>query len=271
MWNNARQLNGLANTLGSCAVFALLGAAVYWLMQRPMFALRAVQIDGDMAHVSLPTARAALAGQLRGNFFTVDIGAVRTALETMPWVSKASVRRRWPDRLEVELVAYRALGTWDEGQLLSVNGESFTANQDEAESEAGGALPAFGGPPGSEKEMAARYRDFVRWFTPLEAKVRRIKLSARNAWTVWLSNGIRIELGRDGSLDDEPAPDMLAMRSRRLAAAWAQIARQWTDKVEYIDLRYPNGFAIQVSDKGSGKGRVQKTSNVIPCRAQAGF
>jgi cell division protein FtsQ len=34
---------------------------------------------------------------LRGNFFTVDLEAVKETFEKLPWVRKAEVRRRWPD------------------------------------------------------------------------------------------------------------------------------------------------------------------------------
>ena len=39
---------------------------------------------------------------LRGNFFSINLEAVRSALEKLPWVRKVEVRRQWPSRIEVK-------------------------------------------------------------------------------------------------------------------------------------------------------------------------
>src|SRR5579863_3799057 len=97
MWNNVRQLNFAANALHALLVLVLLAAGGMWLVQRPSFALREIQIDGDTEHINSPTVRAGVVGRLKGNFFTVDLDAARAAFEQMPWVRHASVRRVWPN------------------------------------------------------------------------------------------------------------------------------------------------------------------------------
>ena len=106
-----------------------------------------------------------MVGRLKGNFFTVDLDTARTAFEQMPWVRHASVRRVWPNALAVTLEEFKPLGTWGSDQLVSVDGELFTANQGELDDD----LPAFDGPDGTAKEVVARYRDFTKWFAPLDA------------------------------------------------------------------------------------------------------
>jgi hypothetical protein len=55
-----------------------------------------------------------------------------------------------------EVEEHEALGTWGEdGRLLSVKGDVFTANLAEADEDH--ELPAFDGPAGSEKEVLARF------------------------------------------------------------------------------------------------------------------
>ena len=141
MWNNARQMNLTANALHVLLVFVLLGAAGYWAIQRPEFRLREIQIDGDTSHINSPTVRASVVGHLKGNYFTVDLDAARTAFEQMPWVRHASVRRVWPNALAVTLEEFKPLGTWGTDQLVSVDGDLFTANQGELDDD----LPAFAG------------------------------------------------------------------------------------------------------------------------------
>lgn len=129
MWNNVRQLNFASNALHALLVLVLLAAGGIWLIQRPSFALREISIDGDTEHINSPTVRAGVVGRLKGNFFTVDLDSARQAFEQMPWVRHASVRRVWPNELAVTLEEYKPLGTWGSDQLVSVDGELFTANQ----------------------------------------------------------------------------------------------------------------------------------------------
>lgn len=237
MWNNVRQLNLAANALHTLLVLALLAAGCYWLVQRPNFALREIRIEGDTEHINSPTVRASVVGKLKGNFFTVDLDTARAAFEQMPWVRHASVRRVWPNALAVSLEEYKPLGTWGSDQLVSTDGELFTANQGELDEE----LPAFDGPDGTAKEVVARYRDFEKWFAPLGVTPEEVTLSPRYAWTVKLSNGTQLELGRERNADT------LGERSHRLIAAWSAVTQRWGNDIEYADLRYPNGFAIRAA------------------------
>jgi cell division protein FtsQ len=249
MWNNVRQLNLAANALHALLALALLAAGGYWLVQRPNFALREIRIEGDTDHINVPTVRASVVGHLKGSFFTVDLDAARQMFEQMPWVRHASVRRVWPNALAVSLEEYKPLGTWGSDQLVSTDGELFTANQGELDQD----LPAFDGPDGSAKEVVARYHDFQKWFAPLGLTPDEVTLSPRYAWTVKLSNGTEVELGRERNADT------LAERSHRLIAAWSAVTQRWGKDIEYADLRYPNGFSIRaagmrfISDTAPGK------------------
>ncbi len=249
MWNNVRQLNLATNALHALLALALLAAGGYWLVQRPNFALREIRIEGDTDHINAPTVRQSVVGHLKGNFFTVDLDAARQMFEQMPWVRHASVRRVWPNELAVSLEEYRPLGTWGSDQLVSTDGELFTANQGELDQD----LPAFDGPDGSAQEVVARYHDFQKWFAPLGLTPAEVTLSPRYAWTVKLSNGMEVELGRERNADT------LAERSHRLIVAWAAVTQRWGKDIEYADLRYPNGFAIRaaglrfISDTTPGK------------------
>jgi cell division protein FtsQ len=249
MWNNVRQLNLAANALHALLALAMLAAGGYWLVQRPNFALREIRIEGDTEHINVPTVRASVVGHLKGSFFTVDLDAARQMFEQMPWVRHASVRRVWPNALAVSLEEYKPLGTWGSDQLVSTDGELFTANQGELDQD----LPAFDGPDGSAKEVVARYHDFQKWFAPLGLTPDEVTLSPRYAWTVKLSNGTEVELGRERNADT------LAERSHRLIAAWSAVTQRWGKDIEYADLRYPNGFSIRaagmrfISDTAPGK------------------
>lgn len=242
MWNDAKSLNVLANMLFGVAVLCLVLSGIWWLMQRPMFTLKEIDVDGigntKLRHVSAETIRSSALPQISGNFFTANLDKVREAFESVPWVKKASVRREWPDKLLVTLEEYVPLGTWGEnGQLLSTEGDIFIANLAEAEEDAN--LLEFNGPVGSEKEVLAHYLEFKDWFKKVGLEPEEVNYSKRYAWQIKLDNGLIVQLGRaDSSV-------ILKERVERLLHVYPELATRLPGKIESVDLRYKNGFALK--------------------------
>jgi cell division protein FtsQ len=191
---------------------------------------------GELSHVNLFTLREGVMGKWKGNFFTTNLQQVRTSFESVPWVRRASVRREWPDQLIVSIEEHQALGTWGEdGRLLSVKGDVFTANLAEADEDH--ELPEFSGPDGSEKEVLARYGDLLHWFAPLKLVPEAVNLSSRYAWTVRFGNGMSVALGREQ--DGKTLKD----RVDRLIKVYPQLAER-IPNIQTVDMRYPNGLAL---------------------------
>jgi cell division protein FtsQ len=241
MWQDIKMLNATADVLFGMLALALLVTSFWWLGQRPMFALKVIRIEGTaevpLRFVNRSTVKGTAVPRIKGNFFTVNLDAVRTAFESVPWVRKATVRREWPNKLIVTLEEHIPLGTWGEdGRLLSVKGDVFTANLAEAEED--GELPALAGPIGSEKEVVEVFRDLHDWFAPARLKPASLHLSGRYAWTVGLDNGMKVELGR------EQSRETLKARVDRLMGIYPQLVARLQDRIESIDMRYPNGLAL---------------------------
>src|SRR5437899_738300 len=107
-----RLMHATASTLFVIAGVALCVLALNWLIHRPVFALRAIRIEGEVTRSSVATIRANATPKLAGNFFTTDLGKARRAFESVPWVRQAVVRRVWPNRLAVHLEEHRAVALW---------------------------------------------------------------------------------------------------------------------------------------------------------------
>lgn len=232
MWDNPRQLNMLAGFLVGLVVLAFTLVALQLAMRSPLWPVREVAIQGELKHTMRSEIEAALYQRVSGNFFSVDVDGVRASLERLPWVRRAAVRRVWPDRLEATLEEHVALARWGESALVNKHGERFVGGTKEA-------LPRFSGPRGSESEVTRRYARFSQIVAPLETRVEEVILTPRLAWQLKLSNGVRLALGRDA--------DAAETRLDR----FVQSAAKGVARYDYVDLRYPNGFALRVPD---GKG-----------------
>lgn len=232
-----------ARLLAVAAALVMLGGAGNWLLHRSWFDFRRIELRGDLAHVSAASVRAAIAGKVTGNFFTVRLEDVRQAFESVPWVAAASVRRAWPDRLVVTIREHRALGLWSDGRLLSDTGRLFVANL--AEAEMYGPLAQFDGPESMTGEAVRRYYEVAARLAPLSLAVARVEISDRASWAVVTGSGQRFELGRD-----EP-PGRLSEKLVLLATAYPRISAQLGGPPKRIDLRYSNGLAA-AAGKSSG-------------------
>lgn len=242
MWNDAKALNIIANFLFGLAVLALVGSGVWWVIQRPMFVIHTVRVESvehaPLRHVNALTIRASALPHVEGNFFTTDLNSVREAFESVPWVRRAMVRRAWPDKLVVTIEEYQALGTWGgDDKLLSTKGDVFVANLAEAEED--NKLLSFDGPEGSEQDVLNTYSLLKEWFDAAKLTPDGVFLSKRYAWSVHMTDGMTIELGR------EQSEASLKERVSRLISVYPQIEARLNGKVAHVDMRYPNGLALQ--------------------------
>lgn len=229
MWNDAARLNLVANLLYALAAVLALAGLGSVIVHLPLFPLREVALGGQVLHTSREQVSSVVREQLRGNFFTVDLERTRLAFEKLPWVRHASLRRRWPDRLEVEIEEHVALARWRDTALVNTYGELFQAA-------AAGDLPTFTGPEGSGADMVRRYVEFAAALRPLGRRPAGVHLNERGAWEVRLDDGHELALGRQ---------DMLR-RLDRFVAVYAQTAARLPGGPHRIDLRYPNGFAVSI-------------------------
>jgi len=245
VWDNPRLANAAAGVLCVLALVLLAYAGGRVLLESPAFLLKTIVVEGGLERVERREIIGALQGRLRGTFFTVDLEEVRSLFEGIPWVRRAELRRRWPDCLEVRIEEQVALGRWGQGkktQLVNMQGELFRGQSDES-------LPVLAGPAGAEGDVARRYLAFRDLLAPLALEPRQVLLSSRMAWQLKLSNGLTVQLGRDSDRD------RVEERLARFVSAFPQTLAQSRQRLDYVDLRYPNGFALRVTERATDTRR----------------
>jgi cell division protein FtsQ len=229
MWDNPRLLNAAAGFLVGLAALAFAAAAAYWLLHSALFPVRTIELSTTLQQASRAEVEATLAQVGRGNFFAAPIGELRSALERLPWVRRAAVRRVWPDGLEVSIEEQVPLARWAAGGLVNPQGERFAG-------ETTARLPLFSGPSATEAELASRYARFSQVLAPLGSPIERLTLSARLAWELKLANGLELKLGRDAQAAEVKLARFVAAHETNQRAPLGAV----------VDLRYPNGFTVRV-------------------------
>jgi len=258
LWNYPDRMQKLSRFLVRCfLVIACLGILV-WLSQRPVFVLRQVVIEPvvgqTLKHINKPVVKQQVLETVQGNFFSVRLEDVKRGFESMPWVRHANVRRVWPNGLIVSIEEQKPFGTWggaDSHILMNIHGELFAGRISDVGD--GIQLIDFNGPEDASKEVMRLYEKANAWFKPWDAEVKNLTLSERYAWHVKLSNGMKVEFGRDEESSDKTLTED---RVARLFKYWPQVQERWANRVDAIDLRYANGFVVHLASAGLKKNEV---------------
>jgi cell division protein FtsQ len=225
MWDNPAALNRLS-TLLLLLTLGLAGWTVARQAVEEWLPLRTVEVRGA-PHQETRDAVPAVVATLSGGLFSVDLTAAREGFEALPWVRKATLRRVWPDSLVVTLEEHIPAAAWNDQAVLNVNGEVFPVRP-------WLGLPRFYAPSGMEKEVASRYGEFASVLGKQGWQVTGIRVDARRAWRIVLSDGVTVELGRE-RLDE---------RLRRFITFYPMVTERVAG-IRRIDMRYPNGFTVQ--------------------------
>lgn len=248
-WRDPVALGRLSAGLCTVAAACLLAAGVTWAIRQPAFDLHRVVVrpvdHQSLRHIAERALEQAVRASVSTGFFSTELEAVRERIETVPWVRRASVRRIWPDQLEVRIEEHRPLALWHDGRLVNTYRELYSANLDEAEES--GALPQLSGPPGAEAEVVERFLVAQELLQPLQRSLVSVSMSARRAWSMQLDDGTVLLLGRERAKS-------IDSRLARWVDAYPVTTARLGHRAGVVDMRYQNGFAVralaQIEDGG---------------------
>ena len=192
--------------------------------------LSRLRVTGQFERVQAEPLRAALAPYARAGYFAVRLDDAQRAVERLPWVETAVVRKQWPDVLEVQVVEHRPFARWGADRLLSERGRLFPLPADLADAR----LPQLGGPDARTAEVVELYNETRALFAPLGYGVATLGMDARGSWSLVLDNGTEVVVGRDDA----------RARLARFVRVLPQLLAQQARPLQRADLRYTNGFTL---------------------------
>ncbi len=263
-WNSPASMNRFSGMLVGLSMVGLMAIVLYWMANRPAFVVKRVVVDsvrGSLKHVSPPQVHAAVAEALNGTVLSADLVPVHRALQSIPWVRAASVRRVWPNRLLVRIEEQHAVAIWANGRLVNDFGEAFSGSA--ADHEEHCRLIPLIGPEGSERLVLERARQISEWIAPMRRSLRSLTLSEQYAWTAELSDGLVMELGRDTlATPVEERVRMFAKTQSWLAQKLAAAGE--TSRLVKADLRYAIGYAFQLSAAGAASVATEMAPESTP-------
>ena len=218
----------------SLVSIGLLGAGILgWLaLDRP---IRVVHIEGELSAPERREVQAQIAGSLDGRLLTLNLEELRRQILGLSWPRAVSVRRVWPDSLEVKVSKQIVVARWADGGFVTPGGEIVTTPDAPAE------VPTFECDLSSPKRAMEIYRLVQELASRSGLSVQSLSENALGEWRVGLADGLEVVLGAE----------RLAERMQRFLLvhrfSLAHIGRQ----VEYVDARYANGVAVRWQQSGA--------------------
>lgn len=199
--------------------------------------VHSVRISGEFIRVPKADIERAVAPLLSSRLVRIDVDALRRAALAVPGVREATVRRVWPDRLEILVVEHVAVARWADGGYLGSDGTHFTPGRRVADS-----LPVLTGPAGSQRRVLDLHVTLERVLAPLGMPIAATELDPRGVLHATLRGGPRLVM-RPDAVDRD-----VEIHARALAEALAGRLHE----IERVDLRYPTGFAVRMKTGTSG-------------------
>lgn len=192
--------------------------------------IRSIEVSGPFQRVTALQIEEAISDELEDGFVSADLARIQQRIVDMPWIDSATVARRWPSRLRIKVTEQVPAAIWGESGLLNVRGELFVDSVRHIPAE----LPRLSGPAGRSGEVARRYLAVRDRLIPVGLDLRRVHLDPRGAWEMTLHNGVEVRLGRRETDD----------RTELFLDIVADIITSRAAEIEYVDMRYSNGFTI---------------------------
>ena len=205
------------------AVFEVSG----YLLDRPV---RYLDLEAPLQRVTDMQIQAAIEPEMQTGFLSADLHAIRRRLESLEWVDVAIVRRRWPDRLQILVSEQVPAARWQGTGLLNTKGELFVKDARHIPAE----LPRLAGPPGSASLVASRYLAMRGPLIERGLGLKSVDLDARGSWSLVLTNGVEVRLGRRD----------VERRALRFVEIATDLVAQREEDIAFVDMRYANGFSI---------------------------
>lgn len=201
-----------------------------WLVKNKDAQIKHLTVQGHPKYTDETAIITAIKKADLSSFFELDVKHVQQLVQNLPWVATVSVRKQWPDTIQVYVVEHEAVAHWNSDLLINNNGEAFQARSDKLSKD----LPQLFGPEGSEQEAWIAFKQFDEMLKVNALTLKSLALSERFSWQLWLDSGVRLNLGRRDK----------AKRVQRFIDVYPRMEYPEKAQIDAVDLRYDTGLAV---------------------------
>lgn len=227
--NNIPKRQAILIAVAGVFLCTVISVAYYQLTRSDVLPITQLKVVGEFQQVQATQIKDKIKPFLHGNLLTTDVRAIHQAVVELPWVNYAWVDRVWPNTVQVRIVEEKPVAYWEGRGLLNRDGVIFVKSNGVNVN-----LPILSGPKDSEKNVLEQFLIFRDMMNSMPVTLDRLVLNERHAWSMTLSNGLEVIIGREQSY----------ARLLRFLRVYKDNLTLADKTVRRVDLRYANGFAL---------------------------
>ena len=221
-------LTGLVGMLGYEAVTK--GHFKQLAIKNASLPIKYVRTEGVFQYLSKYEIQTVLQPLVMTGFFDADMQAIHSVVSTLPWVDTVTVKRIWPDAIDIKVRERKAYARWGKDSLITEQGMIFTPkNIDQFQN-----LTVVSGPVLQQVKVLEIMKGIKTALADQSMELAEFTVNDRWAWKIRLANGQEILLGRNEQLK----------KLQRFLKTLAVLKEERVAQIAIVDLRYPNGYAV---------------------------
>jgi cell division protein FtsQ len=218
-----------------------------------------VMVEGELIFLGKNDIMQIVKDNVKEGYITVDLKQLREILLQQPWIKNVSLRRKWPASVVVLVEEHKPLAFWNSDAYISDTGDVFKPLViDNALN-----LPHLNGPDTQHNNVLKFMNTLYKQMAALNYDVKRLELDDRRAWQMVIENTESVSVA-DASIDGADIKKIInkinvklgrfetekrLQRFIRVLPALSAQTENTENKIEVIDMRYPNGFAVEMSTR----------------------
>jgi len=192
--------------------------------------LKYVRTEGVFQYLSKNEIKTVLQPLVMTGFFEADMQAIHSVVSTLPWVDTVTVKRIWPDAIDIKIREKKPYARWGKNSLITERGVIFTPNNSEQFQN----LTIVTGPEQQQVKVLEIMKGVKTALADQSMQLAEFSVNDRWAWKIKLATGLEILLGRNDQLK----------KLQRFLKTLAVLKQEQVDAMTIVDLRYPNGYAV---------------------------
>ncbi|MEI6706387.1 MAG: cell division protein FtsQ/DivIB [Methylococcales bacterium] len=192
--------------------------------------IKYVRTEGVFRYLGKDEVETALQPLVKTGFFDADVQVIHAAISLLPWVESATVKRVWPNAIDIKVRERKPFVRWGEKSLISEKGVVFTPESIEPFED----LMILTGPDQQQVKVLEIMKGVKTALADQSFEMVEFTINNRWAWKLKLANGLEILLGRNNQLE----------KLQRFLKTLTVLQQEQIDAMEIVDLRYPNGYAV---------------------------
>ena len=202
-----------------------------WIKKPENLQIKSVEVQGDLKHLDKSTLQPIIEPFVKTNLYLLDKKTLEEEIEFNSWVFSASLTSMWPNKLVVKIHEQNPIAFWGNEGMVNEFGEVIDVDLPLQKNK----LPTLYSPFDKGREMVESYLKIREWMKDFPVDIVEFKEDTRGSWVLKLANGMKVKVGRQEH----------ERRLRRFIVGYSNQLVGQVEKIDTVDLRYTNGFAVK--------------------------